>query len=89
MNLARIIAAEHVGGFLYRLRFADGAEGVADLSAEVAHGAALAPVRAAPGAFVLAERGRALAWHDEAGEEVDFCADMLRGMIAHRQQAAE
>ena len=89
MNLARIVTAEHVGGFRYQLRFADGAEGVADLGPEVGHGAALAPIREAPGAFTLSGHGRALAWQDAEGEEVDFCADMLRDLIAHRQQAAE
>ena len=80
MELARIVSAEMLPGLRLSVRFADGAEGVADLAPLVAQGSALAAIAAAPAAFAITQGGRAIAWRDADGEEVDLCADALRRM---------
>lgn len=42
-----------------------------------------------PAAFTVSPRGRALVWRGADGEDVDLCADMLHGLLASAQQAAE
>jgi hypothetical protein len=90
MDLAHIEAAEWIGALRFRLRFADGTAGVADLAPELGEEpGALAVIRDTPAAFTVAPRGRALVWRGADGEDVDFCADMLRGLVSSAQQAAE
>jgi hypothetical protein len=89
MELQRIPSAEMLPGLRLSLRFADGAEGIADLIPVIARGAALAAIAAAPAALTITQGGRAVAWHDVDGEEIDLCADALRRMIGSARTAAE
>lgn len=89
MELQRIVAAEMQPGLRLVLRFADGTEGVAALASVVAQGGALAAIAAAPGAFTITQAGRAIAWRDADGEEVDLCADALRRLLGSERAAAE
>ncbi|MCC7281439.1 MAG: hypothetical protein IT556_03580 [Acetobacteraceae bacterium] len=89
MELARIVSAEMLPGLRLALRFADAAEGVAELAPLVAQGPALAAIAAAPSAFTVTQGGRAIAWQDADGDEVDLCADALRRMIGAARAAAE
>jgi hypothetical protein len=84
----RITGAEMLPGYRLRLRFADGAEGVADLAHLVAMGGVYAVIAAAPDAVRIGEYGRSVEWRGEDGEPVDFCADALRLEIDARRAAA-
>lgn len=87
MELARIISIELLPGPALRLRFADGASGVADLASLVERGGVFASLgRTVPR---LIEQGRAVAWDDPDGEEADMDADTLRQMITPARAAAE
>ena len=90
MELQRIEAAEWVGALRFRLHLADGAVGVVDLAPELGEDpGVLAVIRDRPESFAIAPHGRALVWRDDAGEEVDLCADALRLDMEARQAAAE
>lgn len=90
IDLARIETAEWLAGLRFRLRLADGFDGVVDLAPELGlEPGALAPIHDDPAGFAIALRGRALVWCDAAGEEVDLCADMLRGLAREARAAAE
>jgi putative hemolysin len=89
MELARIVSAEMLPGLRLTLRFADGGEGVAELAPLVTTGPALAAIAANPAGFTIAQGGRAIAWQDADGEEVDLCADALRRLIGTARAAAE
>jgi len=86
MDLARIVAMEALPGARVRLRFADGAEGVAELAPLVAQGGVFATLDG--GTLTVAEGGRAVAWRDPDGEEADMDADTLRRMIGSARVAA-
>jgi hypothetical protein len=87
MELARIVALELLPGPALRLRFADGADGIADLASLVQHGGVFASLGQATPRLI--EHGRAVAWDDPDGEEADMDADTLRRMIAPVRAAAE
>lgn len=87
--MQRITLAEMLPGYRLRLRFADGAEGVADLAPLVARGGVYAAIAAAPDAVRIGPRGRSVEWPGPEGEAVDFCADALRLEIEARRAAAE
>jgi hypothetical protein len=90
MDLAHIVSAEWIGALRFRLRFADGAEGVVDLAPELGpEPGVLSVIRDHPEAVAVAPRGRALVWRDAEGEDVDLCADALRQMIEKGRAAAE
>lgn len=91
MELQHIEAAEWMGALRFRLRFADGAVGIVDLAPELGGDpGVLVVIRDRPESFAIAPHGRALVWRDDAGEDVDLCADALRlDMEAGRQAAAE
>jgi len=72
-------------GLRLRLRFDDGYEGIAALSEVSRRGVVFAAVAGNPNGFAVTLNGRALAWKDADGEDVDFCADALRLMA---EQAA-
>lgn len=90
MRLERIASAawEAGPGHRLRLRFADGVEGVADLSDLVAAGGVFASLAARPETLAVAQGGRAVAWADPDGEEADMDADTLRRMIAAAPERA-
>lgn len=86
----RIEAAEWVGALRFRLRFADGAAGVVDLAPELGdEPGVLSVIRDRPADVAVAQRGRALLWVTEAGDEVDLDADALRLLLRAEQAAAE
>ncbi len=87
--MERITLAEMLPGYRLRLRFADGAEGVAELAPLVAIGGVYAAIAAAPDAVRIGPRGRSVEWPGADGEAVDFCADALRLEIDARRAAAE
>jgi len=89
MRLERIETARPLAGYRIRLRFADGTEGVADLSSLVSHGGVFAALAADFGALRIIEHGRALAWHDAEGDDVDLCADALHQLLRKDRAAAE
>lgn len=89
MELAHIVSAEMLSGLRLALRFADGTEGVAELAPLAAKGGALAALTATPDAFTITQGGRAIAWQDADGDEVDLCADALRRLIGSARIAAE
>jgi hypothetical protein len=79
MTLHTIVDAEARRDFTVALAFRDGRKGVVDFAPVIARGgvfAALAdPARFA--AVTIGARGRSLIWTDEAGDDIDFCADAL------------
>src|SRR5690242_9685308 len=87
MDLQHIVSAAMTPDLQLRLRFADGFEGVADLAPLVAKGGVYVAIADNPTGFTIAPHGRALAWHDADGDEVDLCADALR-LMADRKTAA-
>jgi hypothetical protein len=89
MELQRIIAAEMRPDLRLRLVFADGGEGIADLTRLAALGGALSILATNPSAFSVVQNGRAIAWRDADGDEVDLCADALRDMLVDARHAAE
>lgn len=90
IKLQSIDAAEWTGGLSFRLRFADGWAGVADLAAEPPPASHAARVIAATASSMrVVARGRALVWTDADGEEVDIDAETLRGLRAAERAAAE
>ena len=89
MELQHIEAAEWIGALRFRLRFADGAEGIVDLAPELGDDpGVLAVIRDRPEGFAIAPHGRALVWRDDAGEDVDMDADTLRLLCKPRRRAA-
>lgn len=89
-DFQRIEAAEWVGDLRFRLRFADGAAGIVDLAPELGDDPGmLSVIRERPADVTVAQRGRALLWLTDAGEEVDLCADALRMQLQAEQAAAE
>lgn len=82
----RIATAEMLPGLGLRLTFADGFQGIADLTSLAAQGGVPAVVAADPSGFVITRHGRTVAWLDAEGDEVDFCADALR-LITREQPA--
>ena len=90
MDMQRIVTAETLAGLRMRLVFADGFQGIVDLSALTARGGVLAADPAGfPAGFSVSDHGRVLAWRDADGDEVDLCADALRQMAEEQRQAAE
>jgi len=89
MTLERIEAARPLAGYRVHLRFTDGTEGVADLSPLIAQGGVFAAVAADFSALRVTEHGRALAWRDADGDDVDLCADALRQLLRQDRAAAE
>ena len=89
MTLERIEAARPLPGYRLHLRFADSAEGVADLSHLVVQGGVFAALQADFSGVRVIEDGRAVAWRDSDGGDVDLCADALRRMVQENRAAAE
>ncbi|WP_158925495.1 DUF2442 domain-containing protein [Acidisphaera sp. S103] len=89
MDMHTIKAAAILPGHRLKLTFEDGFQGVVDLAAIAARGGVLSVLGTDPDGFAVAERGRALVWIDEDGDEVDMCADALRQMAEEQRQAAE
>lgn len=87
MDLQRIAKAEVVPDLRLRLTFADGYQGTADLAPLVARGGAFTVIAADPSGFTVTPDGRAVAWRDADGDDVDLCADALR-LMAEEQRAA-
>lgn len=87
-HFQRIEAAEWLGALRFRLRFADGAAGVVDLAPELGdEPGVLSVIRDRPGDVAVAQRGRALLWLTDAGDEVDLDADALRLLLRVEQAA--
>jgi len=89
MTLERIVAARPLPAYRLDLRFADGVEGAADLSALIAQGGVFIALRDGFEGVRIIENGRALAWRDTDGDDVDLCADALRQMLRVERAAAE
>jgi len=89
MDMQRIATAAMLPGLRLRLTFADGFQGIADMATLAASGGALAVVAVDPFGFTITQNGRAVAWLDADGDEVDLCADALRLMAEEQRAAAE
>lgn len=90
MELACTAAVDVIpAGPRLRLRFANGATGVADLAPLVVMGGVFAALATAPETLALAPGGRAVVWRDADGEEADMDADTLRRKIVAERAAAK
>ncbi len=90
MTPHHIVQAEMLAGPSLRIRFDDGFIGTARLEPLIDCGGVFAAIAAQPERFAIVQNGRALAWIDADGEEIDLCADALRLMAeTTAAQAAE
>ena len=80
MTPQHVIQAELLAGPSLRLHFEDGFVGIARLDPLIRCGGVFAAIAAQPERFAIVQNGRALAWVDADGEEIDLCADALRQM---------
>lgn len=85
----RLVLAVPIGGYRLRLTYSDGFSGEVDFAETVAKGGIFSFLQDAERfkAVQVANHGSALLWIDDAGDEIDFCADAQR-MIAESNAVA-
>jgi len=76
----KLISAVLIGDYRLRLSYSDGFVGEVDLADTVAKGGIFAFMRDMERfkTVQVAHNGSALLWVDDAGDDIDFCADAQR-----------
>jgi hypothetical protein len=76
----RLVSAAPIGEYRLRLSYSDGFVGEVDFADTVAKGGIFAFMKDSDRfkAVQVAHNGSALLWVDDAGDDIDFCADAQR-----------
>ena len=76
----RLVSAVPIGEYRLRLSYSDGFVGEVDFADTVAQGGIFAFMKDLERfkAVQVAHNGSALLWVDDAGDDIDFCADAQR-----------